>query len=88
MNCQTIFILAKQLNIKFPKEILENLKVSKKPKTEKLFKLIINAKNEHQLDKEILFSKIFGKAYREKNDYLWRNEIRIFKEVIEEFLIE
>ena len=35
----------------------------------------------------MLFRKLFNKTYSEKLDYLWRNEIRILKEELENFLI-
>ena len=62
--------------------------VIKKQRLEKLYKLIITAKNAEQLDKSLLFKKIFAKTYSEKNDYLWRNEIRVLKEELESFLVE
>jgi FPC/CPF motif-containing protein YcgG len=61
---------------------------SNKKRPHKLYQLIATAKNEAQLNKELLFKKIFLKTYTEKNDYLWRNELRVLKEEIERFYIQ
>lgn len=88
MKDHSLTALIKKLNSSFSKEVLDYVQASHKPKTEKLYKLISNAKNESQLEKSLLFKKVFEKTYSEKNDYLWRNEIRILKEVLEDFLVE
>lgn len=72
----------------YGKEVEIHLAGSKKLRTQKLYKLITTAKNEEQLEKSLLFKKLFGKIYSEKNDYLWRNELRLLKEEIETFLIK
>ncbi len=72
----------------YPKELQKHFSIVKKQRLEKLYKLITSAKNTEQLDKSLLFKKIFAKTYSEKNDYLWRNEIRVLKEELESFLVE
>jgi len=88
MILHPVIELVKLTEENYLKELNNYFSTIKKVRTTKLFKLIVGAKNDEQLQKELLFKKLFGKSYSEKNDYLWRNEIRIFKEVIEEFLIE
>lgn len=83
-----ITILANKIESHYPKEIRKFLSISKKSRSEQLYKLIVSAKNEDQLERGLLFKKIFAKAYSEKNDYLWRNEIRLLKEDLENFLLQ
>jgi hypothetical protein len=83
-----VITLAQQVELQYSKEMQKHFGVVKKQRTEKLYKLIILAKNEEQLEKALLFRKLFSKAYSEKNDYLWRNEIRLLKEELETFLIQ
>ncbi|HOU46335.1 MAG TPA: hypothetical protein PLL99_00940, partial [Chitinophagales bacterium] len=88
MQQHPIAKLVQKIESHYAKEIQKHFSVSKKQRVEKLYKLITTAKNEEQLDKSLLFKKLFGKSYSEKNDYLWRNEIRLLKEELEEFLIQ
>lgn len=82
-----VILLVQKTELHYPKEIQKHFSVSKKLRTEKLYKLIITAKNDAQLEKSLLFKRLLGKSYSEKNDYLWRNEIRLLKEELEDFLI-
>ncbi len=82
-----IILLVQKIESHHAKEIQKYFFTSKKQRTEKLYKLITNAKNEEQLERGLIFKKLFGKSYSEKNDYLWRNEIRVLKEELENFLI-
>ncbi len=88
MQQHPIVLLVQKIEATYAKEVLKYLAVSKKQRTEKLYKLIASAKNEEQLQKELLYKKLFGKTYSEKGDYLWRNEIRLLKEELEKFLIQ
>ncbi|QQR99020.1 MAG: hypothetical protein IPK18_05790 [Sphingobacteriales bacterium] len=83
-----IVLLVQNIESLYPKEIQKHFSIIKKQRSEKLYKLIAQAKNDEQLEKTLLFRKLFGKAYTEKNDYLWRNEIRLLKEELESFLIQ
>ncbi|MFN8296816.1 MAG: hypothetical protein U0T69_11510, partial [Chitinophagales bacterium] len=77
MQQHSIVLLVQKIEPLYSKEIQKHLSASKKQRTEKLYKLIVAAKNEEQLERSLLFKKIFGKSYSEKNDYLWRNEVRL-----------
>jgi len=88
MQNHSVVLLIQKIELHYSKEIQKYFAVAKKLRIEKLYKLISTAKNEEQLDKSLLFKKIFGKIYSEKNDYLWRNEIRLLKEELERFLVE
>lgn len=88
MENHPVITLAQQVELQYAKEMQKHFSVVKKQRSEKLYKLIIQAKNEEQLEKSLLFRKLFGKPYSEKNDYLWRNEIRLLKEILESFLIQ
>jgi hypothetical protein len=83
-----VILLVQKIESHCPKEIRNYFSGSKKQRTEKFYKLIASAKNEEQVEKELLFKKLFSKSYSEKNDYLWRNEIRLLKEELESFLIQ
>lgn len=87
MQQHPIFQLIQKIEANYPKEIKKHFSILKKPRIEKLYFLIAGAKNENQLEKDLLFKKIFEKAYTEKNDYLWRNELRLLKEDLESFLV-
>lgn len=88
MQQHSIVLLVQKMEVSYAKEIQKYLALSKKQRTEKLYKLIATAKNEEQLQKELLFKKLFGKSYSDKGDYLWRNEIRLLKEELEKFVIQ
>lgn len=88
MENHPIITLVQKIETKYPKEIILFWKASSKKRTIKFYQLISTAKNNDQLQKELLYKKLFSKSYTEKNDYLWRNEIRVLKEEIEQFLIE
>lgn len=79
-------VLATEANYK--SEIAKFWVNSAKQKAKKLYQLISSAKNESQLEKELLFQKLFTKSYSEKSDYLWRNELRVLKEELEKFYIQ
>lgn len=87
MHQHPVFLLVQKIELNYPKEIRKYFSASKKPRVEKFYLLIAGAKNENQSDRGLLFKKIFGKSYSEKNDYLWRNELRLLKEELEHFLI-
>lgn len=87
MQNHPIILLIQKIELHYAKEIQKHFTSIKKLRIEKLYKLVITAKNEEQLDRSLLFKKIFAKSYSEKNDYLWRNEIRLLKEELESFLI-
>lgn len=88
MQHHPIVLLVQKIELHHTKEIQKYFAVSKKKRTEKFYKLITIAKNDGQLNKRLLFKKLFTKTYSEKNDYLWRNEIRLLKEDLESFLIK
>lgn len=88
MENHPIVILIQKIELHYPKELQKHFAVVKKQRMEKLYKLITTAKNPEQLDKSLLFKKLFAKTYSDKNDYLWRNEIRLLKEELENFLIQ
>lgn len=88
MQQHPIAKLVQKIESHYANEIQKHFSVSKKQRVEKLYKLIATAKNEEQLDKSLLFKKLFGKSYSKKIDYLWRNEIRLLKEELEKFLIQ
>lgn len=87
MVSHPIIELIRLIESSYSKEITNYFSTVKKKRSEKLYTLITKAKNEQQLQKELLFKKLFAKNYSDKNDYLWRNEIRVLKEVLEAFLI-
>ncbi|HQD12964.1 MAG TPA: hypothetical protein PLW43_08475, partial [Chitinophagales bacterium] len=87
MENHPIVTLIQKIELQYPRELQKYFTIVTKKRTEKLYKLIVTAKNAEQLDKRLLFKKIFTKTYSDKNDYLWRNEIRILKEELENFLI-
>ncbi|MCB9032846.1 MAG: hypothetical protein H6553_03330 [Chitinophagales bacterium] len=88
MILHPVIELVKLTEENYSKELNSYFSTIKKVRTTKLFKLIVGAKNDEQLQKELLFKKLFGKSYSEKNDYLWRNELRLLKEALEIFLIQ
>ena len=88
MENHPIITLIQKIDLHYPKELQKHFSIVKKQRLEKLYKLITSAKNTEQLDKSLLFKKLFAKPYSEKNDYLWRNEIRLLKEELESFLVE
>lgn len=88
MILHPVIELVKLTEENYSKELNKHFSTIKKLRTTKLYKLITTAKNDEQLEKELLFKKLFGKAYSDKNDYLWRNEIRLLKEETEAFLIQ
>ncbi len=87
MKGNSIILLISKIQKIYTKEIDTYLNSTKKQRTYKFYKLIVSAKNDEQLEKSLLFRKLFNKTYSEKLDYLWRNEIRILKEELEKFLI-
>lgn len=87
MENHPIVTLIQKIELHYPRELQKYFTIVTKKRTEKLYKLIVTAKNAEQLDKRLLFKKIFTKTYSDKNDYLWRNEIRILKDELENFLI-
>lgn len=88
MESHPVIALAQKIEIHYGSEITSFWKLSSKKRTKKLYQLIIAAKNSDQLEKELLFKKLFEKTLTEKNDYLWRNEVRVLKEEMEKFLFE
>jgi hypothetical protein len=88
MENHPIVTLIQKIDLQYSKELQKHFALVKKQRLEKLYKLITTAKNTEQLDKSLLFKKLFAKTYSEKNDYLWRNEIRLLKEELEAFLIQ
>lgn len=88
MENHPIVTLIQKIESHYPKELLKYFSASKKQRLGKLYLLINSAKNEEQRSKALLFKKIFGKSYSDKNDYLWRNEIRLLKEELEQFLLQ
>ena len=88
MENHPIVLLVQKINLHYAKEIAAFWKVSSKKRSSKFYQLISSAKNNEQLQKELLFKKLFAKPYTEKNDYLWRNEVRLLKEELEKFLVQ
>lgn len=88
MDKHPVVILSQKVAAHYENEIAKYWKNTNKKRAYKLYQLIVDAKNNHQLEKELLFKKIFAKSLTDKNDYLWRNEIRVLKEELQAFLIE
>lgn len=88
MKDHPLLLLVQKVESLFPTELNTYLNNTKKLRIYKFYKLIIDAKNEEQLAKELLFRKLFNKIYSTKYDYLWRNEVRLLKEELENFLIK
>lgn len=88
MENHPVITLVQKIESHYPKELQKHFALVKKQRLEKFYKLIVTAKNAEQLNKTLLFKKLFAKTYSEKNDYLWRNEIRLLKEELEHFLIQ
>lgn len=85
MENHSILQLIEKIELHFGKEIRKYWKTSNTLRSEKLYLLIASSKA--KIDKTVLFKKIFRRTYSEKNDYLWRNEIRILKDELEKFLL-
>jgi hypothetical protein len=88
MDKHPVVILSQKVASHYEKEIAKHWKSSTKKRAHKLYQLIVEAKNIHQLEKELLFKKLFTKSLTDKNDYLWRNELRVLKEELQSFLVE
>jgi hypothetical protein len=88
MENHPVISLVQKINAHYKREIETFLGASSKKRTRKLYLLIVAAKNNEQLDKELLFKKLFGKTHTVKNDYEWRHEIRVLKQELEKFLVE
>jgi len=88
MENHPVISLVQKINLHYKQDIDAFWRASSKAKSRKLYLLIVSAKNDEQRAKELLFKKLFSKSHTAKNDYLWRNEIRVLKEELESFLIE
>jgi hypothetical protein len=88
MKNHSLVTLIQKTEANFKAEMAKFWLTSHKKKSYKLYQLIAKAKNEEQLKKDLLFKKMFLKTHTEKNDYLWRNELRELKEEIERFYIQ
>lgn len=83
-----VLLLTKKLEQHYPAQIKTFWKLSTRKKAAKLYKLIVTAKNDAQLEKALLFKKLTGKTYSPKADDLWRNEVRVLKAELERFVAE
>lgn len=88
MENHSLLALIQKTETNYKSEVTKFWTSSKKKRAHKLYQLIATAKNEAQLKRELLFKKIFLKKYSEKNDYLWRNELRVLKDELERFYIQ
>lgn len=64
--------------------------LQKKPSIKKLYKLLCKTAPDQidKLDKELAFFQVFGKKYTADGDYLWRNELRLLMDLIEDYAAE
>lgn len=67
------------------KAIIAYFRLYRKERLEKLYHLLLLHDEE---EKEIIFRKLFRKAYTLKNDYLYRNELRHLKKFLFQFLVK
>jgi len=88
MENHSLLALIQKTETNYKSEVTKFWTSSKKKRAHNLYQLIATAKNEAQLKRELLFKKIFLKTYSEKNDYLWRNELRVLKDELERFYIQ
>ena len=65
----------------------DKLKVNRRKTMYELFKNILKISPE-DLEKELVYLKVFKKPYKEKDDYLFRNECRLLLNEVEEILVE
>lgn len=77
-----IHSLSKKEQQFFEKNVIKN---HKRKTLQKLYKALKKANN---LDKEVLYKKVFGDPYTTKKDALLRNELRLLNNAIELFLVE
>ena len=65
MKGNSIILLISKIQKIYTKEIDTYLNSTKKQRTYKFYKLIVSAKNDEQLEKSLLFRKLFNKTYSE-----------------------
>lgn len=67
----------------------ESIAVGKRESLKVLLKVLISAAKKHKdVDKRVVFKRIFGRPYSEKEDYLLRNEYRLLVNKVQEVLAE
>ncbi len=68
------------------KQIEQQIKAARRDSLKHLFAAIKKA-GKSKLDKQATFQKVFGRSYAKELDYLFRNELRLLKDKIQDFLI-
>ncbi len=71
------------LEDEFLNYLLTHLKNEKRQSLLVLLKNILLVKDDEQINKQIIFKKVFGKKWNKENDYLLRNELKLLKDKIE-----
>lgn len=67
----------------------ESIAMGKRESLKKLLKLFVDAATKQKdVDKKVVFKRIFGRPYSEKEDYLLRNEYRLLVNKVQEVLAE
>jgi hypothetical protein len=66
MDKHPVVILSQKVAAHYENEIAKYWKKTNKKRAHKLYQLIIDAKNNHQLEKELLFKKLFAKITNRK----------------------
>ena len=79
-------VIINKLTKKQAEYIKSNLEQDLRATTLKLFNIIYAIRNKEP-DKKIIFRKLFGQTYSEEKDYLLRNEFRILRQKLDDFLI-
>lgn len=65
----------------------DKLKVNRRKTMYELFRNILKI-SQDDLEKELVYLKVFKKPYKEKDDYIFRNECRLLLNEVEEILVE
>ena len=87
MAAPKVLQVLKSMNRDELAEMDQLVAAQKKPSIKKLYKLLCKTTPDQmdKLDKELAFLQVFGKKYTADNDYLWRNELRLLMDMIEEY---
>jgi hypothetical protein len=72
----------------FSQYLLRELKREKRQSLLLLLKNILQYKDDLEMDRHIIFKKIFQKKWTKENDYLLRNELKLLKDKIENYYIK
>ena len=86
MQNNPAIVIINCLNKKQQDFIKEKLAEEKRVSLFKLYSIIVSYKHK-EYPKEKIFEQLFGYAYKEKSDYLIRNEFRLLRQKLDELLI-